>query len=135
MAIVGNQILLPLAVRATSGFGDVVVLDGFSTFTFQLDVMETDATPYDFLDVYISTTVDGGLHWVDTYRFARVAGNDYVAQFLGEIQYGLEGFEAAASLDEAEGRALIGSRYRVRWEITDDSGDASFEFSVKLNAT
>lgn len=111
--------LLPAATRTASGAGDVLHPFLCKTVFLQLDVSAAADAAGDTLDVYVQTTVDG-TNWVDIYRFAQVLGNGGTKRYFGKLAWNvaLTEFENAASLSAGTGRAIVGDRYRVRWEIT-----------------
>ena len=131
-AILTSQTLLPSATREASGTGDEYLADGgWRRLWLSLDVDAAADDALDTLDVFVQTTIDG-VNWIDIAHFTQVAGNDSPGTHVLKISMldALTEFEASASLAAGATRSLFGSRYRVRWEIVDNSGDASFTFSV-----
>lgn len=135
--IVPSIVLLADAARTATGTGDPVTLEGYLALVFQLDLTAAATESGDTLDVYIQTTVDG-TNWVDVFHFTQILGNGGAKRYFGKIvaDAALTGFENATALSANSSRAIFGSDYRVRWDITDASTqNASFTFSVTANAT
>lgn len=135
-----NVPLLPSAVRTASGTGDPVGTFGspqglgeFSELHLQLDVAAAGVGSGDTLDVFLQTTLDG-TNWVDIHHFTQVLGNGGAKRYFAKIlsSVALTEFENGASLSAANGRALLGDAYRVRWAVA-GSGPPSFTFSVTGN--
>jgi len=124
------------SARIANGSGSAVrLLQGLekiaTALAFVLDVTVDEQTSADKLDVYIQTKLDA-VNWVDVQRFTQHDGNLAAKRYFAKItaQAALTEFENAAALSEASKRDLLGLEFRARWVITDDSGNASFTFSV-----
>lgn len=131
-AIIENQILLPSATREASGTGDEYLADGgWRRLWLALDVDSAADDALDALDVFVQTTIDG-TNWIDIAHFSQVAGNDSPSTRVLKVSMldALTEFEASASLAAGNVRSIFGAQYRARWEITDNTGNASFTFSV-----
>lgn len=126
------ELLASAARTAATGTGSAVKLPGMvNGIVFSLDVTVDESTAADKLDVYVSTMVDG-TNYVDVLHFTQHDGNAGAKRYFAKLTAGaaLTEFETASALGAAAIRALLGDEWVVRWEITDDSGDASFTFSV-----
>lgn len=124
--------LLASGTLAASANGAAVQLPGMvNAIAFVLDVTVDESTTADKLDVYIQTQVDG-TNWVDVHRFTQHDGDAgakrYFAKILADVA--TSEFENGAALGEAASRNLLGDKWRVRTVITDNSGSASYTFSV-----
>ena len=133
--VTDNSITLAAsAARTTTGSGSEVRLDkGVRSFQFVLDVTVDESTAADKLDVYIQTKVDD-TNWVDVVHFTQHDGNTGAARYFAKIcaDVATSAFANSAALAEANVRNFFGPAWRVRWAVTDDSGNASFTFSVTL---
>lgn len=100
-------------------------------FAFVLDVTADESTAADKLDVFVQTKLDG-TNWVDVVHFTQHDGNVGAARYVMKISAHIAeaGFEVGSALAENTVRHLMGDEWRARWAITDDSGSASYTFSV-----
>lgn len=98
---------------------------------FTLDLTQAASTGADTLNVYVQTRVDG-TNWLDVVAFAQCLGSGaakrHTEKNIRRANQG--GVEAADVMTAGTIRNLFGDRFRVRWAIVDDSGSASFTFSV-----
>lgn len=124
--------------------------DGTQGFTFTnfdkpvselvavLDVSAAATDVGDTLDVYIDTSFDAGLSWVNLGHFTQVLGNGGAKKFVMSFRHGDPGASAvfAVSADAAAGatRQLgIGDRVRHRSAVVDASTqNVSFTHSIKI---
>lgn len=128
------SLLASAARTAATGTGTPTRLPGMvNAFGASMDVTVDESTAADKLDVYIQTKLDG-TNWVDVIHFTQHDGNVGAKRYYSKIAVGaaLTEFENATALAEAAVRNLLGDDWRVRWAITDDSGSASFTFSVTV---
>lgn len=135
--IVSPLVLLGPAARTVTGIGDEIELDGFEVLAFELDVTAAATEVGDTLDVFVQTTVDGTT-WVDIVHFTQILGNGGAKRYFSKVAaaQALTEFENGAALAAASVRHIPGSRYRVRWAITDSGTvNASFNFAVYANGT
>jgi len=125
--------LLASAARtAATGDGSAVKLPALiNAAAFTLDVTVDESTTADKLDVFVQTKLDG-TNWTDVAHFTQHDGDAGAERYVTKIT--ADGAEAeflnSAALAEASIRDLFGDEWRVRWAITDDSGSASYTFSV-----
>lgn len=135
MARLHAQVLASSAARTATGNGDSVKLlhrsRDYVGLQFTLDVTADESTAADKLDVFIQTKADG-TNWVDVAHFTQHDGNAGAARYHTKIVKHLAEAEFlnATALAEASVRDLFGEEWRARWAITDDSGSASYTFSV-----
>ncbi len=135
--IVSPIIVLAPATRSVTGTGEEIELDGFEVLAFELDVTAAATEVGDTLDVFVQTTVDG-TNWIDIVHFTQVLGNGGAKRYFSKISatLALTEFENGTALGAAAVRNITGSRYRVRWAITDaGTVNASFNFAVYANGT
>ncbi len=126
------ELLASAARTAATGTGSAVRLAGMvNALVFSMDVTVDESTAADKLDVYVQTMLDG-TNYVDVVRFTQHAGNAGAKRYYAKIaaNVALTEFENATGLGAAANRALLGDEWLVRWVITDDSGSASYTFSV-----
>lgn len=124
--------LLASAARTTSSNGSGVRLPGMvNALAFTLDVTVDESTGADKLDAYIQTKIDG-TNWLDVIHFTQHDGNAGAKRYVAKIEANtsVSEFEVGSALTETNARDLLGDEWRVKWTITDDSGNASFTFSV-----
>jgi hypothetical protein len=124
--------LLASAARTATSTGEAVRLPGtVSAIAFTLDVTVDESTAADTLDVYIQTKLDG-TNWTDVVHFPQHVGNAGAKRYIAKITAvpTLAGFEVGTALGAGEVRDLLGDDWLVRFDVTDDSGSASFTFSV-----
>lgn len=135
--------LLSSAARTASGTGGEVA---FNTglmpgawppngLAFLLDVTVDESTAQDTLDVEVDAWICGV--WCKIVAFTQHAGNEGADQEV--IVTTPTAADASFAPDTApsagEAHQFWGStKYRVRWTINDDSGSASFTFSVAAEA-
>ena len=130
-------VLLASGARTETGTGNAVEgLGEFKTLFCELDVTAAATISGDTLDVFVQTSVDG-TNWVDVMHFTQILGNGGAKRYFAKIIHdaALTEFENGAALGAAAARAIIGGKYRVRWDVADTgtAGDASFTFSVTAN--
>ena len=102
-------------------------------YGFILDVTVDESTVADKLDVFIQTRFDdGGENWLDVVHFTQHDGNAGAKQYVTKTVKALvqTEFEVGSALAEANVRHLMGDEWRVRWTVLDDSGSASYTFSL-----
>lgn len=125
--------LLASAAQTATSTGEAAVrLAGMvRAFTFTLDVTVDESTAADRLDVFIQTKLDG-TNWTDVVHFPQHAGDDGAKRYIEPIAPipATAGFEVGSALGAGAVRGLIGDEWRVRFVVIDDSGNASFTFSV-----
>ncbi len=119
------------AAKTATGNGSEVRMDVASAYAFTLDVTVDESTVADKLDVFVQTKLDG-TNWTDVVHFTQHDGNAGAKRYVTKIasQLGEAEFEVGSALAEATVRDLMGDAWRVRWAVVDDSGSASFTFSV-----
>lgn len=128
------RVLLASGTMAASANGASRRLPGLNDvqgLAFVLDVTADESTAADKLDVYVQTKLDL-TNWVDVVHFTQHDGNVGAKRYVTKILAGgaEAEFEVSAALAEASVRDLIGDEWRVRVVVTDDSGSATFTFSV-----
>lgn len=98
---------------------------------FILDITVDESSTADKLDVYIQTKLDG-TNWLDVVHFTQANGDDGAKRYVAKIEStrAVTEFENGTALTETNARDLFGSDWRVKTAITDNSGSASFTFSV-----
>jgi len=125
--------LLASDARTTTSTGEAAVrLAGMvRAFAFTLDVTADESTGLDTLDVFVQTKADGS-NWTDVVHFPQHVGNAGLKRYIEKVIAGpaFAGFEVGTALAAGEVRDMLGDDWRVRFEINDDSGSASFTFSV-----
>lgn len=127
--------LLASAAQTSTSTGETAVrLPGMvNAIVFTLDITVDESTAADFLDVFVQTKVDG-TNWLDVVHFTQNAGDDGAKRYIEKVAASpaFAGFSAinVALLAAGEVRDLIGDDWRVRFTVVDDSGSASFTFSV-----
>lgn len=102
-------------------------------YGFILDITADESTTADKLDVYIQTRFDdGGENWLDVVHFTQNNGDDGATQYVSKIvkAIAVTEYEVGTALAETTVRHLMGDEWRVRWTVLDDSGSASYTFSV-----
>ena len=127
------EILASAARTAATGSGDAYRLASMpNAMCFIMDVTVDEQTAADKLDVYVQTKLDG-TNWADVVHFTQHDGNVGAARYYAKVvaNAALTEFENGTGLGEAANRALLGDEWRVRWAITDDSGNASFTYAVQ----
>jgi len=120
------------AQTAASGYGAAKRLPGMvRAFAFTLDVTVDESTAADLIDVFVQTKADGS-NWTDVVHFPQHVGNAGAKRYIEKVTAGpaFAGFEVGTALAAGEVRDMLGDDWRVRFEINDDSGSASFTFSV-----
>jgi len=132
--------LLASAARTSSGTAAISLTRDFSeaiSAALLLDVTVDESTAADRLNVYVQHSLDGGTTYDDIGHFTEHAGNggakQYRMQWVRDITpTDPERLIAAASLGAGVVQAgPVGPDWRIQWAVTDDSGSASFTFSVK----
>jgi len=123
------------SAATATGTGTAVAAPGgrIGAMQFIFDLTSAASTGSDTLDVYVETTLDG-TNWIEIVHFAQVTGSATTYQMAGKIVAGLKEdlFTTSATLAASAHRDLFGSQYRAKWTITDDSGSASFAFTVNM---
>jgi len=127
--------LVASAARTVTANGDAVFLveghTNLQALVFSLDVTVDESTAADKLNVFIQSKLDG-TNWTDIAHFTEHDGNAGAERYYSKVV--VSGAEAeflnSAALAEATVRDMIGQELRARWAITDDSGSASYTFSV-----
>jgi hypothetical protein len=102
-----------------------------NAFGFTLDVTVDEETVDDTLDVFVQTKIDG-TNWIDVVHFPQHVGNAGAKRYIEKVAAtpAFGGFENGTTLGVGEVRDLVGDDWRVRFDIVDDSTNASFTFSV-----
>jgi len=123
--------LLESAARAASANGDSVRLPHTQVgIIFTLDVTVDESTAADKLDVSVQTKIDG-TNWIDVVAFTQHAGNAGAKRYVAKVSgTAAESMFTNTALAAGSIRNLIGDEWRVSATVTDDSGSASFTFSV-----
>lgn len=139
MALHDVVTLLASAARTADGTGEAVLASSvterlvnrpYKGLALVLDVTVDEATAADKLDVKVQTQLDG-VNWVDVCAFTQHAGNAgetrYVAKLTRDLTQAMftDGVLSAGAI-----RNLLGNKWRAVWAVIDDSGSASFTFSV-----
>lgn len=127
-----KTLLASAAQTATSTGETAIRLPGMvNAFAFTLDITVDESTAADLLDVFIQTKADGS-KWTDVVHFTQNAGDDGAKRYVEKVAASpaFAGFEVGSALAAGEVRDLIGDEWRVRFTVNDDSGSASFTFSV-----
>ena len=131
--------LLASATRTSNGAAVISLSRDFAdavSGAFMLDVTTDESTAADKLNVYLQHSLDG-YFYDDVGHFTEHDGNggakQYRLQWVRDVTpTDSERLIAAASLSESVVQmGPVGPHWRVQWVITDDSGSASFGFSVK----
>ena len=104
----------------------------------QLDLTAaaTDAT--DTLDVYLDTSYDNGVTWVNLGHFAQMLGNGGAKRYVMTITANSPGTSAIDVSSDAAAAAIrqigFGTRLRYRAVVVDASTqNVSFNFTLKLS--
>ena len=91
----------------------------------------------DTLDVYLDTSFDGGVSFINIGHFTQVLGNGGVKKFI--MSFKATPITTANSVvftaDQAASAALqigFGDRFRFRTVTVDADGDATFTYSLDL---
>jgi hypothetical protein len=117
---------------AATGATSAVRLPGMvNAIAFTMDLTVDESTAADRIDVFVQTKADG-TNWLDVVHFTQHAGNAGVKRYIEKVAASpaVAGFENGAALGSGEVRDLLGDDWRMRWAVTDDSGSATFTFSV-----
>lgn len=102
---------------------------------FILDVTALADDVDDTLDVYIDTSYDGGISWVNIIHFTQVLGNGTAKKEVAHIdEHTTSIINVTADAASGAVRALeLGDRVRYRSTVVDPTGaDASFTFSLLM---
>ena len=101
---------------------------------FVLNISSAAAASGDKLDVYVQTLLDG-TNWADVARFTQVLGNGGAKRYFKKLTRAaaMSEFENASALGAAAQRDLFGSRWRVKYVVT-DAGSAASLFSFTVHA-
>lgn len=125
--------LLASGLRSATSTGEAAVrLAGMvRAFSVTLDVTVDEEDNSDTLDVFVQTKLDG-TNWTDVVHFEQHVGDDGVKRYIEKVAAGpaFAGFEVGTALGAGEVRDLVGDEWRVRFDITDGSGNAAFTFAV-----
>lgn len=127
-----RTVLASAAQTATSTGEASVRLPGMvNAFGFTMDLTVDESTSADLLDVYVQTKADG-TNWLDVVHFPQHAGDDGAKRYIEKVAASpaFSGFETGSALGAGNVRDLLGDDWRVRFTVVDDSGSASFTFSV-----
>jgi len=110
------------------------------TFDLALAVLNVTAAATDVgdtLDVYLDTSFDGGVSFINIGHFTQVLGNGGVKKFI--MSFKATPITTANSVvftaDQAASAALqigFGDRFRFRTVTVDADGDATFTYSLDL---
>ena len=129
----------PLAASAANTVTANLAAARFSVppngFIFVLDHTVDESTVLDTCDVYVQTMLDGTRaagNWTDVVHFAQHLGNQGAERRIAKVLAAgvmLE-FDQTTLLAAGAVRHALGDNWRVRVEITDNSGAAAFTFSV-----
>jgi hypothetical protein len=109
----------------------------FNSLLAILDVTAAATDVGDTLDVYLDTSFDGGVSWINIGHFTQVLGNGGVKKFV--MSFKANPIAAAnsvlATADQAAAAALqigFGDRFRYRATMVDADADGTFTWSLKL---
>lgn len=112
--------------------------DKYTEMVVILDVTAAATEVGDLLDVYIDTSFDGGVSFINLGRFTQVLGNGGAKKFLMSFKANPLATSnlAVFSTDQTAGNALqigFGDRLRYRAAVTDAAtlANVSFNFSLK----
>jgi hypothetical protein len=125
--------LLASAARTASENGDEKRIDRTEAgLIATLDVTVDESTAADKLDVKIQTKPNGQ-DWVDVVSFTQHDGNVGAKRYVAKVSATEpQAMFTDAALAAGSVRHLIGDQWRAVATVTDDSGNASFTFSVSL---
>ena len=130
------------AVVAATVNGDAVMgLGSFREVHVQLVLTDAKAAAGDTLSVYIDTSYDGGLTWINAARFATILGNgaDAIASLIllspsaapGTVPIDMTGDAASGVVRPG----LFGDELRARYVVVDGGAHGqSFTFSINALA-
>lgn len=126
-----ERMLTAAAVDVSANGADTRLTQIRNGIIFTLDHTVDESTALDTLDVYIQTLIDG-TNWLDIARFTRHLGNTGAERRVLKIvaNLAMPELDVATALLESEVRHVLGDAYRVRYAITDNSGNAAFTFEV-----
>ena len=102
--------------------------------TFILDITALATEVDDTLDIYIDTSYDGGVSWVNVGHFSQALGNGSAAKHVMLVHEAVNS-EIDVTSDVAAGSVrnlALGDRIRYRGVVVDPTGsNGSFTYSIK----
>jgi hypothetical protein len=140
-AVAQDQTLLASAARTATGQGTAVTgLYQFTTATVMLDITVDESTSADTLSVLIQRLMPDQTAWDSIARFTTALGDAGASQQVIDL-VSTASAGGARAVDSSTTSPTITSgairdvswtdQWRVIWIIVDDSGSASFTFSVR----
>lgn len=129
-----NKVLFAsAAVTADATETAITGFEGYSQVQLQMKCSAAASTANDKMNVYIDTTFDG-TNWINIAQFTELLGNGGAKEELYTINPGAmtatTPINIAADAAAGAARHILGDRLRARFDITDDSGSASFTIAV-----
>lgn len=126
-----------LAAAGTVNESAVTGLGAYRQAQILLDVTAAASAAGDTLDVYIDTSMDGGIVWNNVVHFTQVLGNGGAKQFWAVIDPGGAPAATVTAIvtDAAAGvvrPSMLGDQLRVRSTLVDGGAHGqTFTYSVK----
>jgi len=110
----------------------------YSELVATLDVTAAATDSADTLDVYLDTSFDGGVTFVNIGHFTQVLGNGGAKRYIMSFKSNpiTSSNSVSATADQAASAALqigFGSRFRYRAVMVDANANGSFTFSLKMH--
>lgn len=130
-------IFLASALRNASGVSAVLNYNPkIVASRFLLDVTAAGSAADDTLDVFMQSSMDGGVSWDDLVHFTQVLGNGGPKQFLASWVRTLEPTNPLhapqdAGMSAGVEQGPIGNLLRVKWVIVAGAGTHAFTFGIR----
>lgn len=127
---------ITLGVNGTGTYTPAFV---FREAEFDLNLTAAATDVGDTLDVYVDTSLDSAVTWINIVHFTQLLGNGGAKRETMVLNpggnVGTAPINTAADAAAAGVRHILGAQYRVRYAQVDANANAAFTFTVKARFT